>query len=327
MRAYRASDGKPLWSQPNYSGPAMIHGDMVLRDGGGCDLRTGAPTMQPDPLTGTAVEWAWSRNYGCNTPAASENLLTFRSGAAGYYDLADCGGTGNLGGFRSSCTNNLIVADGLLNAPDYTRGCTCSYQNQASLALAPMPDAEEWTFFPPREVKGVVRKVGVNLGAPGCRKADDGVLWVEYPPVGGTDERPGVSVSPNQVDWFRRHSSQVEGDGPAWVGASGGKGLRSLTVTLSRDPGPARSYTVSLWFMEPDDLRGGRRVFDVALQGQMMMKEFEPFREAGGVNRIVRRDFRGVRAGRDLTVTLTPSGADTTAAPLLCGVEVEAEGW
>ena len=103
--------------------------------------------MHADPLTGAAVEWAWSRNYGCNTPAASENLLTFRSGAAGYYDLCNDGGTGNLGGFRSSCTNNLIVADGVLNAPDYTRGCTCSYQNQASLALAPMPDAEMWTFF------------------------------------------------------------------------------------------------------------------------------------------------------------------------------------
>ena len=214
----------------------MIHGDMVLRDGGGCDLRTGAPTMRADPLTGAAVEWAWSRNYGCNTPAASENLLTFRSGAAGYYDLCNDGGTGNLGGFRSSCTNNLIVADGVLNAPDYTRGCTCSYQEQSSLALAPMPEAEMWTFFPAGEVKGVVRRVGINLGAPGCRKADDGTLWLEYPPVGGPAPRPKVTTSPANPDWFRRHSSQVKSDGPAWVGASGAKGLRSLSITLSRDP-------------------------------------------------------------------------------------------
>ena len=86
------------------------------------------------------MEWTWARTYGCNTPAASENLLTFRSGAAGYYDLCNDGGTGNLGGFRSGCTNNLIVAGGLLTAADYTRTCTCSYQNQASLALVPMPD-------------------------------------------------------------------------------------------------------------------------------------------------------------------------------------------
>ncbi len=327
IRAYRGDRGNPLWFQAKYTGPAMIHGDMVLHDGGGCDLRTGASTMRTDPLTGMPMEWAWARNYGCNTPAASENLLTFRSGAAGYYDLANDGGTGNLGGFRSSCTNNLIVADGVLNAPDYTRGCTCSYQNQASLALTPTPDAEEWTFFTARDVKGVVRQVGINLGAPGCRKGDDGTLWLEYPPVGGPAPRPTVSLSPTNPDWFRRHTSQVASDGPSWVGASGAKNLRSLTLTLSRNAGPARAYTVRLTFMEPDDLRGGRRVFDVALQGRPVLKEFDVSEEAGGRDRSVTKEFRGVRAGRDLTVTLTPAGPDTTSAPLLCGVEVAAEGW
>jgi len=38
----------------------------------------------------------------------------------------------NLGGFKSGCTPNLIVADGVLNAPDYTRTCT----NQGALATA-----------------------------------------------------------------------------------------------------------------------------------------------------------------------------------------------
>jgi outer membrane protein assembly factor BamB len=327
MRAYRGARGNPLWFQPKYTGPAMIHGGMVLHDGGGCNLFTGAATMHDDPLTGAPLEWAWARNYGCNTPAASENLLTFRSGAAGYYDLANDGGTGNLGGFRSSCTNNLIVADGVLNAPDYTRGCTCSYQNQASLALTPMPDAEEWTFFTARDIKNVVRHVGLNLGAPGCRKGDDGTLWLEYPPVGGPAPRPTVSLSPANPDWFRRHTSQVTGNGPSWVGASGAKNLRSLTLTLSRNAGPARPYTVRLTFMEPDDLRGGRRVFDVALQGRPVLKEFDVSEEAGGRNSSVTKEFRGVRAGRDLTVTLTPAGPDTTSAPLLCGVEVAAEGW
>ena len=254
------------------------------------------------------MEWTWSRNYGCNTPAASENLLTFRSGAAGYYDLCNDGGTGNLGGFRSSCTNNLIVADGLLTAPDYTRTCTCSYQNQASLALVPMPDAEEWTFFPPREVKGVVQSVGINLGAPGNRKADDGTLWLEYPPVGGTDERPAVAVSPNGWTGSAATRRRWQGDGPAWVGASGGKGLRSLTLTLSRDAGPGRLYRVRLWFMEPDDLRGGAACSTWRCKARRCCGNSSRSARRAGVNRIVRRDYRGVRAGRDLTVTLTPAG-------------------
>ena len=68
-------------------------------------------------------------------------------------DLLNDGGTGNFGGFRSSCTNNLIVAGGLLNVPDYTRNCTCSYQNQCSLALVPMADVEVWTRFPVKGTK------------------------------------------------------------------------------------------------------------------------------------------------------------------------------
>ena len=112
------------------------HGDQAA-----CELLTGRPKMRLDPITGQSVEWTWTRDYGCNTPVASQCLLTFRSGAAGYFDLLNDGGTGNFGGFRSSCTNNLIVAGGLLNVPDYTRNCTCSYQNQCSLALVPMAEA------------------------------------------------------------------------------------------------------------------------------------------------------------------------------------------
>src|SRR5205809_3581112 len=106
---------------------------------------------------------------------ALEHLQTFRSGAAGYCDLTGDGGTGNFGGFRSGCTNNLVVAGGVLCAPDYTRTCTCSYQQQTSLALVPAADAEMWTFQGgSAEVKGRVRRVGVLLGAPGNRRDADG---------------------------------------------------------------------------------------------------------------------------------------------------------
>src|SRR5207237_3518209 len=125
---------------------------------------TGAPKMRKDPLTGEPAPWKWIRNYGCNTPAASEHLLTFRSGAAGYFDYCNDGGTGNFGGFRSSCTNNLIVAGGLLNAPDYTRTCTCAYQNQSSIGLVHTPDPELWTFSGTSELTGPVQRLGTTLG-------------------------------------------------------------------------------------------------------------------------------------------------------------------
>jgi len=119
---------------------------------------------------------------------ACENLLTFRSGAAGYYDLAGHSGTGNFGGFKSGCTSNLIAADGVLNAPDYTRTCTCPYQNQTSLALVHMPEAEMWTHGlagSEEKVPPEIQRVGINFGAPGDRRADDGTLWLAFPTTGG----------------------------------------------------------------------------------------------------------------------------------------------
>ncbi len=323
MRAWQARDGKAMWYRKDYRGPAMIHGDTILKDTSACDLRTGEPVTRVDPLTGDKVEWTWARTYGCNTPAASENLLTFRSGAAGYFDLCNDGGTANLGGFRSGCTNNLVVADGLLTAADYTRSCTCSYQNQASIALVPMPDAEEWTYFGTADVKKPVRRVGIMLGAPGNRKADDGTLWLEYPTVGGPSPRVPVSLTPANPDWFRRHQSQVGGQGHPWVAASGARGVRAVTVKLAPDATP-RSYTVRLTFVEPDHLSAGQRVFDVGLQGQTALRGLDVAREAGGPGRGLVKEFKGVKVVKDLMVTLTPTGPAENG-PVLCGIEAVQE--
>src|SRR5262249_30983612 len=210
MRAYNGSDGNVLWMSKSYIGPAMIHGDTILKDQTPSPLLTAPQKMRTAPITGLQTEWKWTRAYGCNTPAASEHLLTFRSGAAGYFDLCNDGGTGNFGGFRSSCTNNLIVAGGLLNAPDYTRTCTCSYQNQTSLALIHMPEAEMWTYFGPGAIREAMRKVGVNFGAPGDRKADDGTLWLGYPKtLGSMSPTLPVRVVGPKIEWFRHHASQM----------------------------------------------------------------------------------------------------------------------
>src|SRR5258706_14842587 len=196
MRAYRAANGKPLWYDDKAVGLAMIRGRTVMKDSSAVDLITGATFLREDPITGALAEWSWSRLHGCNTPAVSQNLITFRSGAAGYYDLARCGGTGNFGGFRSGCTNNLIVAGGILSAPDYTRTCTCSYQMQTSLALIPDPDVEMWTYAgvsPKIETK--VRRFGLNLVAPGDRVDDSGTSCLQYPCISEKSQAVTDSVA------------------------------------------------------------------------------------------------------------------------------------
>jgi hypothetical protein len=326
MRVYAAASGSVLWENMTYSGPAMLHHDTILMAGKACELLTGEPKMRLHPLSGELVEWTWSRNYGCNTPMASEHLLTFRSGAAGYLDYCNDGGTGNFGGFRSSCSNNLVVAGGLLTAPDYTRTCVCSYQNQTSLAMVPMPDVETWTFFGPQSPKERVRRLGLNLGAPGDRKADNGTLWLEYPSVGGASPEVEVDVAPSEPKWFRRHSSQVAGAGVPWVAASGAEKLAIVRIKLARQAGPPRPYTVRLHFMEPDELQPGERVFDVLVQGKPAFTGLDVAREAGGRNRALVKTISDVLLAEELVVELT-AARGSKHPTLLSGVEIQSEGW
>ena len=76
-----------------------------------------------------------------------------------------------------------------------------------------------------------VRRIGINLGAPGDRLSDDGTWWVNYPPDEGTSPEVGVELE-GDVRWFRTHSSRISGDGLAWVAASGAEGIRKLTIRL-----------------------------------------------------------------------------------------------
>lgn len=326
MRVYRAAGGKAgpeiVWENKSLAGPTMLHGDTVLLDGKACELLTGQAVKRTDPLTLEPVEWTWSRSYGCNTPAASLNLLTFRSGAAGYFDLTRDGGTGNFGGFRSSCTNNLIVAGGVLAAPDYTRTCTCGYQNQTSLALVHMPEAEMWTFFDSKTSKAPVRRVGVNLGAPGDRRADDGTLWLEFPSTGGRSPVIEIKTQPDKPRWFRRHAAQIEGPGLPWVAGSGAIGLTSLRLRVATDSPSPRPYTVKLHFAEPEELAPGQRVFDVALQGRPVLERFDIVKEAGDDLHGLVKTFSGVQVQDVLEVTCT---GRTSAPPVLCGIELKAE--
>jgi outer membrane protein assembly factor BamB len=321
MRAYRASTGEVLWYDEKATGPAIICGGKVMKTGSADDLITGQPITRDDPITGALSEWAWNRLHGCNTPIFSPNLITFRSGAAGFYDLARCGGTGNFGGFRSGCTNNLIIAGGILSAPDYSRTCTCSYQMQTSLAMVSDPDAEEWTFagFSPH-LQGKIKRVGINLGAPGDRVDDSGTTWLEYPSVGGKSPNLKISVSGDQTSYYRRHASSVSGAMP-WITASGVKNVRNFTIGVDTPGSEAHPYTVRLYFAQPAQLKPSS--FAVSLQGQVVEAKLDVMALAGGVDRTLVREYSMIEAGEQLSIDLKPLTKGGTT--ILSGVEIIAE--
>ena len=367
MTAYRGSDGEVLWrTDDKYKGPPILYHDRIITQTGGgsgsapaeakvFDLLNGQYVTRKHSMTGETIPWTWVRFKGCNTAIASENLLTFRSASGAFVDLTKGQGTASIGGFKSGCTSNLIIANGVLNAPDYTRTCVCSYQNQASLALIHMPEVGYWTFdyyLKPSEPTPV-KQVGINFGAPGNRYTENGTLWLEFPSIGGPSPDVPVRAKYENPKWFRHHSSHVEGE-YNWIAASGVTGLREVAVRMFIQPGrnpssvdafdkhiekiPAwseekikgafeqpRPYTVRLFFAETEEYEIGERLFNVSIQGGPVLEAFDIVKEAGGINRLVVKEFKGINVKDDLRIALTPPVGQ--AAPLLCGIEIIAEGW
>jgi len=139
MRAYRASDGKVLWESKQSAMRPTIVGRTIFSFPFAWDLLTGRQRCLAEARPGQAAGEPWrirGKGQGCGLVAGCDNLLLIRSGALGYYDLAyDRGWMENYGGLRSGCFLNALPVGGIVVAPDDTRACRCSYQNQATIAL------------------------------------------------------------------------------------------------------------------------------------------------------------------------------------------------
>ena len=339
--AYCGRDGGQLWKKfsegigflghPGRVWQKVIlwHDWLIDQRGPGLayDLSTGKPVERPHPVTLEPVPWEFIRHgHHCNHAIASENLLTFRAGNATLVDLTTLG-TGTFPGYRTGCTNSLVVAGGLLNSPMYAHLCICGYEFFTSLAFAPMPEVESWTYRPNKldflsqPELGRARRLGLNFNAPGERQAANGTLWF------GLGRRQGyalsgISVSLAGTQPYELPEGQVQGPGPAWIFATGLEGLKSFTVPLAADksiePAP---YAVRLYFLDPSASKVGERVFSVKLGGKTVLEDFDVLAAAGSVKRGVVKELTGVQAGASLTVELTPK----TGVPVISGIEVLAE--
>ncbi len=132
MAALRTQDGSRIWEIPaRYVARPIVNDRTIYAEPGAWDL-----------LTGEALPFTLRRSYGCGIPAGSRNLLVFRSATLGYIDLTRSQQTENYGGIRPGCWVNAIPAGGLLLMADAASWCTCSYLNQATIALQPQPATE-----------------------------------------------------------------------------------------------------------------------------------------------------------------------------------------
>lgn len=331
MEAWDGKSGQPLWEKEEEGKGFVGHpesvwdkvilwNDRIIDQRGpglAYDVKTGEQLMKDDPLTGQPAPWEFTKTgHHCNYAIASPHMLTFRADTAGFLDL-ESGTTGRLNGFRSGCRNSLIPAGGVLNAPNFAHGCVCSYSLFTSLALVHTPDADVWTYNAFKTPSGPIQRVGVNLGAPGDRQDEHGTLWLDYPSVGGPSPKVNITVTGDNVQYFRGHSLRVEGELP-WVAASGCEGLTSIKVSVGQTTAN-QTCRVKLYFLEPGSGAEGDRVFDVALQGKPVLPTFDIRQAAGSGNHVVVRSFERVVANNGtIEITLTPRAGRT----LLSGIEI-----
>jgi outer membrane protein assembly factor BamB len=320
MIVYNTTTKQKVWDKSfTYKNPPILHGDVIFTNGESFSILTGNPVLEKDMITAEDINWSFKREYGCGYVIASEHLLTFRSTSAGFINLDSGEGTSNLGGFKASCSANLIVANGVLNAPDYTRTCQCSYQNQTSLAFVNMPWMNYWTTTNYKWSGKPVKQLGLNLNAPGDRVSENKTLWLDFPSVGGIS--PEIPVKIDTVNYFtiRKNAISVKSENSPWITASAIGGLRSMEITLSKeDQEPAATYVVNLYFAELENIKAGERVFNVKLQGSAVLENFDIVSEAGRQDKEVIKSFTGVRAGNVLKIEMEPVKGNT----ILCGIEL-----
>jgi len=336
--ALSAQSGELLWARDaNYRHRPVVIGDTVLAEPWAYDLKTGAQKMRRHPVSGVQTPWQFLRpGHHCGAISACPQMLLMRSGDTSYYDLRDDSGIRHFSGQRLGCWINAIPADGLALMPEASAGCICLNPITCSLALEPRAGHERWGIYSAGPSATPVRRLAVNLGAPGDRRDANGGLWFGYPRPGLPSDRAAMGFSfelqtqfVQGGGYFRQNDDiqPVAGTDDLWVFSSCARGLKRCVLPLLGEGDDPAEYTVRLYFADLENGQAGRRVFDVQLQGRTVLEAFDPSKESGGSRRAIVREFSGVRVERNLEIELVPRDegiSSTSRMPILSGVEVRA---
>jgi len=207
----------------------------------------------------------------------------------------------------------------------------CPFANTCSVVFKSREENRQWAYFSHPGSTTPVKRLALNLGAPGDQRDPSGSLWFGYPRPGGSlvlQLKAGLAFFPGW-SYFKHDPArlEIEGTDRPWVFRSGVSGLRQCTVPVA-EPGDGKArYTVRLAFAELEHEAAGKRVFDIKVQGQIVVEGFDVFKEAGGKNIAIVEEFKGIDAEDKLTVEFVAKVANPASdqLPILQGIEVERE--
>jgi hypothetical protein len=326
-----AKQGEKLWSRDaNYMNRPTIVENVVIAEPWAFELHTGKPKKRQNPLTGEESDWQFSRpGHHCGIVTATPNMMFFRSGFIGYYDLYADSGTRHFAGQRLGCWVNAIPSNGLVVIPEASAGCVCLFSITSTVVLEPREDrSPSWGIYSLGGNTTPVKRLAVNLGAPGDRRDALDRLWLSYPRPATVGRMEFVfdikpQLTPEGTFEARNNESIViaNADVP-WLFTSQAIGLKHCELPLVGPKDPPGNYKVKLYFAELDaNTKPGDRVFDVKLQGQPVVTNLDVTKETGGSLRAMTREFSNVWVDGKLAIDLTP----VAGQPILSAIEVERE--
>jgi hypothetical protein len=173
-----------------------------------------------------------------------------------------------------------------------------------------------------------VTHLSINLGAPGYRQDAEGNLWIPYPAridTGMIGDWLPTYQHDESMCFPSADDGKIDGTDIPWVFASGYAHDKPLRFRLIGDGQPAATYTVRLYFAEPEHRQPGDRIFSVQVQGNTVLDGFDIARAAGGPRQAVVKEFPGVEVKDWLDLRLVPSPRTPDRRPLLCGIQAERE--
>jgi outer membrane protein assembly factor BamB len=321
-----ANTGEKLWAKDaNYRHRPIIAGHEIIAEPWAFDLETGQRKTRTHPITGEEVTWQFSRpGHHCGGTAATPNMLFFRSGFTGYYDLYQDTGTRHFAGHRIGCWVNAVPSGGLVVIPESSAGCVCTFSITSTVVLEPRADRSRgWGVYSTAGAKTPVRHLALNLGAPGDRRDESGTLWFAAPRpkiVGRLEfDLPLATEFHAGGRFVSGHEEAVEEEDELrepWQLASYASGLKKCVLSLRSAEDGEELYQVEMALVPPANIEGKKCRFDVRLQGRTIEEGLEL--EKTGCRSVF---YYNIMVEKDLVIELAPRG-DDSVAPGVATIEV-----
>ncbi|MEQ1826522.1 MAG: PQQ-binding-like beta-propeller repeat protein [Pirellula sp.] len=321
-----ASNGTQVWTKnANYMNRPTIVEGKVFAEPWAFDLKSGETIKRPHPLTGEESDWRFSRpGHHCGIVTATPNMMFFRSGFIGYYDIYKDSGTQHFSGQRLGCWINAIPGNGLVMIPEASAGCVCQFSIASTVVLEPKSESKAWGIFSAVGDPTPVKRMGINLGAPGDRKDASRLEWLGFPRPKAVERLEFVfNIQPRFVDgggWYSRNPDTINTGSKDrdWLVASGARGLESCSVHLLGEHDSPATYTVRLIYsdMTTEQVDAiGIRLNGQSVKGTTLRIDSE----GDSSTSVIARTVSAIRVEKDLSMEFAFAGVPL---PTLAAIEI-----